>query len=48
MYISQDEDAAAEELKKKRVAEYEAKKANKPKTIAKVDDFSFHFGIPCT
>jgi len=31
----EEEDAAAEELKKKRVAEYEAKKANKPKTIAK-------------
>lgn len=37
LFGSDDEDdAEAEALKAKRVAEYQAKKANKPKTIAKV------------
>jgi elongation factor 1-beta len=35
-----EEDAEAERIKAERVAEYAAKKANKPKTIAKVVSFS--------
>jgi elongation factor 1-beta len=35
-----EEDAEAERIKAERVAEYAAKKANKPKTIAKVVSLS--------
>lgn len=38
-----EEDAEAEKLKAERVAAYNAKKANKPKTIAKVRDFTLFF-----
>jgi elongation factor 1-beta len=36
----EEEDAEAERIKAERVKAYEAKKANKPKTIAKVNLFS--------
>jgi elongation factor 1-beta len=37
----EDEDAEAERIKAERVAEYAAKKANKPKTIAKVSGLAY-------
>ena len=40
----EEDDAEAEKLKAQRVAEYNAKKANKPKTIAKVRQLSDLFG----
>lgn len=40
-----EEDAEAERIKAERVAEYAAKKANKPKTIAKVCAFALLFVI---
>jgi elongation factor 1-beta len=40
-----EEDAEAERIKAERVAEYAAKKANKPKTIAKVRAFALLFVI---
>ena len=36
----EEEDAEAEKLKAERVAAYNEKKANKPKTIAKVSEYS--------
>jgi elongation factor 1-beta len=43
----EEEDAEAERVKAERVAAYNAKKANKPKTVAKVSLFSYFtlFGI---
>jgi len=38
----EEEDAEAEKIKAERVAAYNAKKANKPKTIAKVSHFSIY------
>jgi len=47
LFGSDDEevDAEAERIKAERVAEYAAKKANKPKTIAKVRAFALLFVI---
>jgi elongation factor 1-beta len=41
----EEDDAEAERIKAERVAEYAAKKANKPKTIAKVRAFALLFVI---
>jgi elongation factor 1-beta len=40
----EEEDAEAERIKAERVAAYQAKKANKPKTIAKVCSVFFYAG----